>query len=232
MRVFETRFEAEDFLSKYNLNYSEYSPILERKDRKFIVFEKGDIIIFNNKKYIYYGYEPDKTKLPCGINAFYKDGPFIRAITYNNCTDEMVNEEFRRLDKLHKEEIFESMKKLDKSVLQLLNSSGSKNTANEVYKKKREDEIRRQGISMLGGKCCVCGSVKDLSFVHRDAREKIAPVSRMIKENRNKEDILTEMLKCDLYCEKCRQLFFAKLQRIKYLNGILKKEDYLKYKKK
>lgn len=222
MRVFETRFEAEDFLSYHNINYSEYSTILERKDRKFIVFEKGDIIIFENVYYIYLGYVPDPNQLPKNINSFYKDGPFIKRRFYPKCTKLDVYRFYNKMQEEHKQEILESMKKLDKSVLQVINGNG-KYIDKEIIKKRRENDIRTQGIRMLGGQCCKCGSKYQLSFVHRDPKDKISSVSKMIKENRSKDVILNEMLKCDLYCESCRQEFFRNLQRKQYQSGAREK---------
>lgn len=232
MLVYYIRSEAEEFLKKYNLNYSEYSPILERKNGIFIIFEKGDIIIFNKKYYIYYGYTPDPNVLPKNMNAFFKDGPFIRVRTYESCTKEMVLREYLRLEKENRETIIKDMEKLDSSVKQLLNSSNSKHLDKEISKKKWETDMRIQGIKMLGGCCSVCGSRYNLSFVHRNPADKKEAVSKMIKRHASKYDILDEMLKCDLYCENCRQEKFRRIKHEGYKSGKYKRYDYLQYNKK
>lgn len=225
MKIFDIKFLAEDFLSGHNINYSEYTPILERKDNKFIIFEKGDIIIFNNKKYIYLGYVSNLDLIPKNINCFYKDGPTLRCRTYEKCKDEDVYRMFKKMEEEHMQEIRESMEKLDFRTKQFINSK-AKNVSVEIAKKKREDNIRKECIEMLGGKCCMCGSTQHLSFVHRNPKDKIAPVSTLIKHNVSKAIIITEALKCELYCEPCRQEFFRRLQRKQYQSG-----ERTKYKK-
>ena len=59
------------------------------------------------------------------------------------------------------------------------------------YKKARED-----------ASCSVCGEDHPavLEFHHRDPSQKVASISRMVKEGRPLADIFAEAAKCDIVC--------------------------------
>ena len=185
--------ELRHFIMTHSMINSDYSPPLERKEGIYLIFEKGDRIIYDNENYLYLGKIFKDTKLPKDLNYFYKlnDMIFRHKSTINN---------FMHYYNSYKERLRKKLKE--------------NNKCESKYKKKkdkhRKDEITKKGIEMLGGKCCKCGSKYSLSFVHRNKDEKFMSVSKMIREHYPLEMIYTEMLKCDLYCGKCRDELFKK----------------------
>lgn len=76
--------------------------------------------------------------------------------------------------------------------------------AKREYDLKRYYEKRRVRIELLGGKCSVCGSVKDLEFDHKERKKKKFDVSKWwyLSEKKFKK----ELDKCQLLCQKCHNL--------------------------
>lgn len=69
------------------------------------------------------------------------------------------------------------------------------------YMAKRWEKRRIAAIKQLGGKCISCGSVENLQFDHKDAKDKSFAIS---KNSSMKESIWQEELKkCQLLCQDC-----------------------------
>ena len=66
-------------------------------------------------------------------------------------------------------------------------------------------ERKRKCVEILGCSCGRCGynrSLRALTFHHRDGKNKIADVSKMIP-NASWKAILVELTKCELLCFNC-----------------------------
>jgi hypothetical protein len=194
------------FIMTHSMLNSDYSPPLERKGNIYLIFEKGDRIIYDNENYLYLGKVFKDTKLPKDLNYFYKlnDMVFRHKAIINNFMKYYLSYQ-RRL----REKLIENNKYASKETQNKIKEKGS-NSAIKECKKKREIEIRKKGIDFLGGKCCKCGTIYNLTFVHRNKDEKIMSVSKMIKQEYPLEMIYQEILKCDLYCSRCRDELFKK----------------------
>ena len=196
--------ELRHFIMTHSMINSDYSPPLERKGGIYLIFEKGDRIIYNNENYLYLGKIFKDTKLPKDLNYFYKLNDMIlrHKSTINNFIHYYTSYQERMRKKLKENNEFVSVKTKEKL------ESKCENEYKKKKDKHRKDEITKIGIELLGGKCCKCGSRYSLSFVHRNKDEKFMSVSKMIRECYPIEMIYTEMLKCDLYCGKCRDELF------------------------
>lgn len=76
--------------------------------------------------------------------------------------------------------------------------------AKREYDLKRYYEKRKTRIELLGGKCFVCGSIKDLEFDHKNREEKKFDVSKWWYLSEKK--FRKELDKCQLLCQKCHNL--------------------------
>ena len=198
--------ELRHFIMTHSMINSDYSPPLERKGGIYLIFEKGDRIIYNKENYLYLGKIFKDTKLPKDLNYFYKlnDMIFRHKSTINNFIHYYISYQERLRKKLKENNEFVSVKTKEKL------ESKCENEYKKKKDKHRKDEITKKGIEMLGGKCCNCGSKYSLSFVHRNKDEKFMSVSKMIRECYPLEMIYDEMLKCDLYCGTCRDELFKR----------------------
>lgn len=64
---------------------------------------------------------------------------------------------------------------------------------NDRYARKREE-----AITILGGKCVICGSIENLEIDHKDRRTKSFEISKLWSKNRS--EYLMELRKCQLLC--------------------------------
>lgn len=72
------------------------------------------------------------------------------------------------------------------------------------YQRKRKRERRKKFLMLLGGRCAVCGSQKNLQFDHLDPKKKKFHIARMI--NAPEDVVQKEVEKCQLLCEDCHRL--------------------------
>lgn len=203
-----SKMELQEFLMTHEMINSNYSPPLERKGGIWLIFEKGDRIIYDNMNYLYIGKIANMTKLPRDLACFYKLGNQMRCYTPKE-KDKYFLKYYLEFKERERKRLLEMNERASSETKNYISQKAREN--NERYKKRREDKLRYEMINFLGGRCSVCGKKYGLSFVHKDPKEKTAPVSRLIKENRSREAIYEEVLKCVLMCEDCRQKFFKSL---------------------
>lgn len=198
--------ELNHFIMTHNMINSDYSPPLERKGNIYLIFEKGDRIIYDNENYLYLGKVFKDTKIPKDLNYFYKYNNMIlrHKSEINNFMKYYLSYQNRLREKLIKDNEKLSPETKQKIESKCVDINKKKN------KKKRKSDIYKKGIELLGGKCCMCNKTYNLSFVHRNRRDKIMSVSKMIAQDYPIESIYEEILKCDLYCDECRQKMFEK----------------------
>lgn len=212
-----SKLELQDFIMTHEMLNSDYTPPLERKGHVWLIFEKGDIIIFNNKKYLYLGRIHPNFVFPRDLDCFYKQGPAIRCRTTTNGQSQ-INRYYQIYRFMRIRKAKERNKYLSSETRRIIESD-SRKLQMENNKYNRELRIRQKGIELLGGRCKICGTTKNLSFVHRSPADKVASVSRLIKENRALDVIYNEMLKCDLMCQDCREDYFRQLYHKKKKYG-------------
>ena len=70
----------------------------------------------------------------------------------------------------------------------------------EYFRQRRENR-RKKFKDLLGGKCIICGSKKNLQFDHKDPKKKEFRISLMIDSPEQR--LLNELKKCQLLCAKC-----------------------------
>lgn len=68
------------------------------------------------------------------------------------------------------------------------------------YHKQQYYEIRNKAIKILGGKCVICSTTKNLRFDHKNPNKKILEVSKFIA--RSPKKFWKELKKCQLLCHK------------------------------
>lgn len=73
-----------------------------------------------------------------------------------------------------------------------------RNSYYRVYMQRLRKERRTMVVSLLGGKCAICGSVDDLEIDHTDRAQKSANVDAALSWSL--ERLLLEMQKCQLLC--------------------------------
>jgi 5-methylcytosine-specific restriction endonuclease McrA len=69
------------------------------------------------------------------------------------------------------------------------------------YMKRRYDERMELALEVLGGKCNICGSTKNLEIDHIDPTIKEKNLSLLT--GRSLERFLEELKKCQLLCKEC-----------------------------
>jgi 5-methylcytosine-specific restriction endonuclease McrA len=74
---------------------------------------------------------------------------------------------------------------------------------NREYFNNRRNERRQEFIRLLGGKCAICGSTKNLHFDHINPSTKSFRIS--IRIDAPKDLLLEELDKCQLLCSKCHK---------------------------
>jgi len=101
------------------------------------------------------------------------------------------------------------------------------------YAKRRSDWIESQG-----GKCVICGSVKDLEVDHVDRTQKEIQVGRLWTRRKEVRD--AELAKCQVLCADCHQMKTGQELGVPHGGGVcgkrgckcepcrLKKNQYLK----
>jgi hypothetical protein len=69
------------------------------------------------------------------------------------------------------------------------------------YFRARREQRRQKFKDLLGGRCIICGSKKNLQFDHKDPKKKEFRISLMIDSPEQK--LLNELKKCQLLCARC-----------------------------
>ena len=69
------------------------------------------------------------------------------------------------------------------------------------YFRARREARRKKFKDLLGGRCIICGSKKNLQFDHKDPKKKEFRISLMIDSPEQR--LLNELKKCQLLCAKC-----------------------------
>jgi len=72
------------------------------------------------------------------------------------------------------------------------------------YKRHRYAAIVEEMKTILGGRCCRCGSRDDLEFDHIDRNTKTVEITKITTYSR--EVILMELAKCQLLCAECHKV--------------------------
>jgi len=80
----------------------------------------------------------------------------------------------------------------------------------------KERELRVAHIAWIraNGCCQVCGSQKDLTFHHVDRNNKTSEVGQMV--NNSAEELIIEISKCKLYCQKCHSEYHRREELEEY----------------
>lgn len=76
----------------------------------------------------------------------------------------------------------------------------SRNEYQKDYQLKRYHGRKKQAIKMLGGKCSVCGTTKNLEFDHKDPDKKSWNVTKLWSVP--EAEFKSEVKKCKLLCNK------------------------------
>jgi hypothetical protein len=71
-------------------------------------------------------------------------------------------------------------------------------------RKERKEKHRKHLIDMLGGKCCGCGTIKNLQFDHLDRTKKSFNIGNNLAAKLEKLE--EEAKKCQLLCKECHQI--------------------------
>lgn len=70
-----------------------------------------------------------------------------------------------------------------------------------AYIREYYHEKRRELIKRLGGKCVECGSKINLQFDHKDPKNSVFKIGKLLSHSN--EELEIEIKKCQLLCRKC-----------------------------
>lgn len=70
-----------------------------------------------------------------------------------------------------------------------------------LLRRQRRQKRRSRLLALLGGKCSICGSKKNLQFDHLDPLTKMLTISKRI--DLADINLMDEVKKCQLLCRKC-----------------------------
>lgn len=74
-------------------------------------------------------------------------------------------------------------------------------TLDKNYFRNRYKKTKQKYVNILGGKCSVCGSIKNLEFHHIDKDDKEVSIGKIMSFNET--TVLKELKKCVLLCHNC-----------------------------
>ncbi len=96
------------------------------------------------------------------------------------------------------------------------------------YQTKHFRQLRKIAVVLLGGKCIICGTTKNLRFDHKNPQTKIIEVSKIMSSSKK---FWTEIKKCQLLCQEHHNEKTLKergLQNAKKIHGTISSYRYCK----